>query len=146
MLDDYKRGFNVGTFDIGDTVYYTGICTHRFWIPADCPYCSTTGHIEFKGKIFSCPECHGKKNCIAVQEKVIEDSHKIYSKITMISSNGAKEIYYTDEFLGVVICLQEDGECRYFKSKQEAQQVCDEFNIRNNVFEQLRFYKEKELQ
>lgn len=144
---DFEKGFPEGTFDIDDKVYHVSIYTHRFNIPNDCPYCNNTGYIEFKGKIFNCPECNGYKKHVEVKEMVIDEKvDHIKSKITMLSSeNDSREIYYTDNFLGIMICLNNDGQRYYFRSKDEAKQVCDEFNTKNNVFEQLRFYKEKEM-
>lgn len=145
FISDFNKGFPVGTFNIGDKVYHIRIHAHHFYVPKDCPYCNKTGYIEFKGKIFRCPECDGSKKYIGVDEMMIDDEiERIKSKITMSYQNESREIYYTDNFLGIVIFLNDNGQCYYFKTKDEAKQVCDEFNTKNNVFEQLRYYKEME--
>lgn len=106
MSSEFKKGFPVGTFDIGDKFYRTRFKTHRFRVKRECPYCNKTGHIEFKGAIFPCPKCHGDIDYIEVEEKVVERSNEnvISSKIAMIDKNkGLREIYYTDNFLGLVV-------------------------------------------
>lgn len=146
--NNYDYGFPLGTFEIGDTVFSIKVNTHRFLTTPKCPFCNTTGLIEFKRQIFVCPAFHGNKTHIDVDEWVVEKIGKIKSKVTMsLNDCEDKEIYFTnncftDKFFGVQICLQRDGTCTYFKSEEEAQKKCDEFNTPNKVFERLRVYKE----
>lgn len=141
---DFEKGFPVGTFDIGDRYYYTRLKTHRFHIKKECPYCNKTGNIEYKGAIFPCPKCHGNKDYIEVKEKIVVNSHDdenvIRSKIIMTNRNESREIYYTDNFIGIVICRLDNGENNYFKDKEEAQAACDIWNKENSVKERLEKY------
>ena len=143
---DFENGFPTGTFDIGDKVYHVRINTHRFSLPEECPYCNSTGSIEFKGKIFRCPECNGRRKVLSVDEMEVEsETDQIQSKVTMIWKNDSRELYYTDKFLGLLICLQDNGDCRYFKTREEAQKICDAFNAKNNVYKQLEVLNKENL-
>lgn len=139
---EYDCGFPLRTFEMGDTVFGIKVKTHKFLTTPKCIFCNMTGVIEFKGQVFECPSCHGSKMHSDVDEWVVEKIGKIKSKVIMSPNDCEdKEIYFTDKFLGVQICLQREGTCTYFKSKEEAQKKCDEFNFKNNVLEQLRLCK-----
>lgn len=137
----FDKGYPVGTFEIGDKVYYIRRKRHSFHIKKECPYCNKTGYIEFKGAVFQCPKCHGEKEYVEVGEMIIEDSDNIKSKECMVTKSDAREIYYTNILSGTVICKQDNGENHYFKYKSDAEKACDEWNKENGTYEKLAKYR-----
>lgn len=142
MFDDFKWGFPIGTFEIDDIVFCVNYKTHLFNIKKECTYCNKNGTIEYKGSIFECPNCKGKTQNIIIKEKIIKDSYKIKSKVTMTNTKDSKEIYYTESnFLGVeILNREEEGFASFHKTKEEAQKVCDKWNEINETYKKLKLY------
>lgn len=53
------RGYESGTFKIGQTIYPISSKIYRFRFHKICVYCDNTGKVLLKGKEFKCPECKG---------------------------------------------------------------------------------------
>lgn len=140
-------GYDEGTFTLGQTVYRVEDVTHRFWLRKKCVYCDSTGVVLLKGKEFECPNCKNKTVCKEVVERIISPTvEKIRSVITLKTHRGTQEIYTNDSSgLGLLIQKTPNGSNRYFGSREEAQQMCDEYNKQHNVHVLLDEYKRQEI-
>lgn len=144
--DIKDRGYETGTFKLGQTIYPIHNKVHRFHFHRKCEYCDSTGSILLKGKKFNCPECCGFSDCKEVVEKVLDEPEKVKSIMSFKNRNKQLEIYTNDSSgNGLIIQKQDDGTNNYFASKEEAQEVCDKYNKENNVYLILDEYKRQEI-
>lgn len=139
--DIADRGYEVGTFKIGQTVHHIKNTTHTFRFHKECIYCDSTGKVLIKGREFMCPNCNGSVDKKEVTERVIDDSDKVKSILGFKNRNKELEIYTNDSSgYGVIICKQDNGDNRWFSSKEEAQAECDKYNVTHGVYRQLEDY------
>lgn len=144
--DIKKYGYELGTFQLGQTVYHVCDKIHKFRFHKKCEYCDNTGKIFIKDKSFKCPECGGIFENKEVIEKVISEPEKIKSIMTFKNNIKSLEIYINDSSgFGLIIQKQDDGTNNYFGSKEEAQEVSNKYNKENNVDLLLEEYKRREI-
>ena len=145
--DLLDRGYEAGTFKIGQTVYFVKKVTHRFSFHKKCEYCDSTGKVLIKDREFTCPNCNGAIEIKEVIEKVVDEPNKIKSIWSFKNRNKSLETYTNESSgYGYIICKQKDGENLYFGSYEEAQSVCDEHNSKNNVYLLIDKYKQREIE
>lgn len=146
VSDIADRGYEVGTFKIGQTVYHIKEETHRFRFHKKCMYCDNTGRVLVKGKEFVCPNCNGSFETKEVIEKVVGEPDKVKSILSFKNRNKHLEVYTNDSSgYGWIICKQDNGENTNFDNYEEAQRVCDDYNKKNNVEPLLDEYKRQEI-
>lgn len=139
--DITDKGYEVGTFKIGQTAHHIKDITHVFRFHRECTYCDSKGIILIKGKEFKCPNCNGATDRKEVTEKVIGEPEKVKSVLSFKNRNKELEIYTSDNSgYGVIICKQDDGNNRWFGSREEAQVECDKYNAIHGVYRQLEDY------
>lgn len=144
--DIKDRGYEIGTFKLGQTVYHVVDKTHRFKFHKKCVFCDNTGKILVKGKEFKCPKCGGSFKTKEIVEKVMGEPEKIRSVITFKNRDTSLEIYTNDSSgFGVMIQKHDDGTNTYFGSEKEAQDICDRYNKEHNVDLILEEYKRQEI-
>lgn len=148
FVDDIiNKGYEVGTFKIGQTIYYVKDKVHRFRFHRECAYCDNKGTVLIKERKFTCPYCKGVFDTKEITELVVADKkEKIRSIIEFKNKNKSREIYTNgSNGYGIIICKRDNGSNRYFRSKKEAQEVCDKYNKENNVYLLIEEYKRKEI-
>ncbi len=140
-----KRGYEAGTFKLGQSVYPVSDKTHRFRFHKKCVFCDNTGKILVKGKEFKCPECGGSFEIKEIVEKIMDKPEKIKSVMTFKNGNTSMEIYTNSSSgFGLMIQKQEDGTNTFFGSKKEAQDVCDRYNKKHSIDLLLEKYSQQE--
>ncbi len=144
--DMVNRGYEVGTFKLGQSVYHVSDKTHRFRFHKKCVFCDNTGKILVKGKEFKCPECGGKFEIKEIVEKIMDKPEKIKSVMTFKNRNTSTEIYTNDSSgFGLIIQKQDDGTDTYFGSKEEAQGVCNRYNEKHGIDLLIEKYRQQEV-
>lgn len=144
--DIINRGYEVGTFKLGQAIYHIKEIEHKFRFHKECHYCNNTGKILIKNQYFTCPNCNGAFETKCVVQKVVCEPDKVKSILSFKNRNKHLEIYTNDSSgYGWIICKQDDGENLNFTSQEEAQKVCDEYNKKNNVDLLLNEYKKREI-
>lgn len=147
MIADREKMLPAGTFEVGQKVWWAHMKTHRFWVHKECPYCDNTGKIEYKGKIFTCPDCDDRSDLREVNQLVVQpDPEKIMSKVTLENFNEEPREYYTtdENGLGIIIQKGKDNILHYFPTKEEAQRFCDDYNKENFVYQDIERFKKIE--
>ena len=134
VSDIAERGYEPGTFKLGENVYFVKDKKHLFRY-LDCCYCDNTGKILLKGREFKCPACEGWHKTEEVVERVVGESCKIKSILSFKNAGTSREIYTNDKSgYGLIIQKSDNGSDRAFKSIEEAQAACDKYNDENSVF------------
>ena len=68
--DILTKGYDVGTFKLGQLVYHIKNKRHMFKYKKECEYCDNTGKVNIKGKEFICLMVIGLVLCIMCMERV----------------------------------------------------------------------------
>lgn len=145
--DIIDYGYESGTFKLGERIYHIHSVKHKFKFHKECSCCNSTGRVTINNKEYECPSCHCGFYYKEVTEKVVDNEIcKVKSIISFKNKNKTIEIYTNDSSgYGLIIQKQKDGTNTYFKSKEEAQIVCDEYNNKNSVYSLLKEYRTKEI-
>ena len=93
--DILTKGYDAGTFKLGQTVYHIKNKRHMFKYKKECEYCDNTGKINIKGKEFICPNCNCQVECKEVIEKIVDEEIII---TTSLQNNKTPTIEIYDDY------------------------------------------------
>lgn len=145
--DILKKGYEAGTFKIGQLVYPIRNKRHTFTFHKECAYCDNTGKVNIKGKEFTCPNCNCQLEYKEVIEKIVAEPVKVKAVLNFKNRNKSLEMYSTESSgFGLKICKQDNGDNQYFASQEEAQKECDKINMDNKTDILIGKYKRLEAE
>ena len=103
--DILTKGYDAGTFKLGQTVYHIKNKRHMFKYKKECAYCDNTGKVNIKGQEFICPNCNCQVERKEVIEKIVDEPVKIKSVMSFKNKQKSLEIYCSDSSgYGLIIC------------------------------------------
>ena len=145
--DILTKGYDTGTFKLGQSVYHIKNKRHMFKYKKECAYCDNTGKVNIKGQEFICPNCNCQVERKEVIEKIVDEPVKIKSVINNKNKQKSLEIYCSDSSgYGLIICKQDNGDNMFFASQEDAQKVCDKINTDNKVYILIEKYNRLEAE